>query len=57
MNNMFNELKAWAEKWNIPHEIHENDDGAEISFESITYYDATLSYNKKTGDFTWYGGD
>ena len=58
MSNMFNELKAWAEKWNIPHKIYRNDeDIEEISFDSITYYDATLSYNKKTGDFTWYGGD
>ena len=54
---MFEELKAWAEKWNIPHEIVERDGWKEISFDSITCYDATLSVNTKTGEFTWYGGD
>ena len=55
--NMYEELKAWAEKWNVPHQIVEDDNCVAISFDSITYYDATLNYNKKTGDYTWYGGD
>ena len=57
MNNMFDELKAWAEKWKVSYEIEEHDDWKEISFTSITYYDATLSYNISTGEYTWYGGD
>jgi len=57
MNNMFDELKAWAEKWNVPHKVQEDDDWGAIYFESVTYYDATLDYHKKTGDYTWYGGD
>ena len=55
--DMFDELKAWADKWKISYEIVESDGLKEISFNSITYYDATLSYNTSTGDYTWYGGD
>ena len=54
---MFEELKAWAEKWNVPHKIFEREGWKEISFDSITYDDATLSVNTETGEFTWYGGD
>jgi hypothetical protein len=55
--NMFDELKAWADKWGVPYQIAGDDKHKEISFDSITYYDATLSYNANTGDYTWYGGD
>ena len=55
--NMFEELKAWAEKWNVPHQIIEREGWKKITFDSITYYDAILSVNTKTGEFTWYGGD
>lgn len=55
--NMFEELKAWAEKWNIPHKVVEGDCCDEIYFDSCTYCDPLLSYNKETGDYCWYGGD
>jgi hypothetical protein len=57
MMDMFDELKAWADKWKVPYKIVERDGWKEISFDSITYYDATLSYNSNAGEYTWYGGD
>ena len=55
--DMFDELKAWADKWKVPYKVAEHDGWKEISFDSITYDDATMSYNSTTGDYTWYGGD
>ena len=54
---MFEELKAWADKWGVEYEIVEGDGWKEIAFFSMTIYDATLFYNTKNGKFTWYGGD
>ena len=53
----FEELKAWADKWDIPYEISEYEDCLYIAFDSITWCDAMFSCNKKTGDYVWYGGD
>lgn len=53
----FEELKAWADKWHIDYKINEYEDCIYIIFDSISYGDATFSCNKKTGDYTWYGGD
>lgn len=59
-SNMYDELKAWADKWGVNYKEQLVDDKwmvSQIYFESITYYDATFSYNPKTGDYNWYGGD
>ena len=57
--NMFEELKAWADKWNIPYTISEYSipDCIDIDFDSQTSVEPTFSYNKRTGDYAWYGGD
>lgn len=55
--DMFDELKAWADKWKVPCKVTEHDVWKEISFDSITYDDAAMSYNSSTGEYTWYGGD
>ena len=55
--DMFDELKAWADKWKVPYKAGEHDGWKEISFDSITYDDATMCYNSITGEYTWYGGD
>lgn len=55
--DMFDELKAWADKWKVSYDIAEGDGWKEIYFDSITYYDASMLYNTSTGDYTWYGGD
>ena len=43
----FEELKAWADKWNISYEIQEYEDCFYIAFDSITWGDAMFSCNKK----------
>lgn len=54
---MFEELKAWAEKWDISHTITEDNDCIRISFDSDTWEDPMFSYHKPTGSHAWYGGD
>jgi hypothetical protein len=56
-NAIFEELKAWADKWNVKYRIHESETCIYIFFDSISHEDPTFSYNKKTGNYTWYGGD
>ena len=55
--NMFEELKAWADKWNVQYIIREYGQMVYIEFEAQTYGIPQFSYNKETGDFLWYGGD
>jgi hypothetical protein len=55
--NMFEELKAWADKWNVSYTMKEDEDKINIYFESASWSDATFSYYKDTGLFIWYGGD
>lgn len=55
--DMFEELRAWAEKWNIPHAITEDEECIRIGFDSVTYEDPMFSYNKTADSFAWYGGD
>ena len=55
--NMFEELKAWADRWGLSYEVREDEELAKIYFEGITYSDPFFSYNKNTGDYLWYGGD
>ena len=63
MADMFEELKAWADKWKVPYCARECDAVmAYIDFEAETcgippFLYPTFSYNKETGDFAWYGGD
>ena len=57
--NMYEELKAWADKWGVKYECVENADNhcCDISFDGPTYDQATFSYNTETKDYTWFGGD
>ena len=58
--NMYKELKAWADKWGVSYEegtLFFNPDVINIFFDSADYNDPCFSYNTKTGDFAWYGGD
>ena len=55
--NMFEELKAWADKHNVRYRIRKCDHMLYIYFESQTYSPAAFAYNTKTGDFGWDGGD
>ena len=58
--NMFDELKAWADKWGVPYierSANENQSVNTLTFDSATYYPATFDYDPKTGDYNWYGGD
>ncbi len=54
---MIEELLAWADKHNVSYQVEEGAEVIQVYFESMTYNDATFSYNKKTGDYCWYGGD
>ena len=57
---MFDELKAWADKWGIPYvERPANEKWVEnvLIFDSITYYPAEFHYDPKSGNYDWYGGD
>ena len=56
---MYEELKAWANKWGVKYKEGTPDKSFGcnvIEFESITYDDAAFSYNPETGDYVWYGG-
>jgi hypothetical protein len=58
--NMYEELKAWADKWGIPYTETLADDKRAVNslkFDSATYFPAELQYNPNTGDYAWYGGD
>lgn len=58
--NMYEELKAWADKWGVKYTEKPADEQwvcHRLYFDSETYYPAELQYNPKTGDFSWYGGD
>ena len=55
--NMVEELKAWADKWNIPYREGENEIFTTISFISAIDMDAMFCVHKETGHGVWYGGD
>lgn len=55
--NMFEELRAWADKHNVQYCITKFGHVLDIEFDGQTSVNATFSYNTETGDFTWYGGD
>ncbi len=55
--NVFEELKAWADKWGMQYTIRERGQVVNIYFDTQTYGIPQFSYNKETGDFLWYGGD
>lgn len=55
--NMFEELKAWADKWGAGYYIREDEHTIHIYFYGQSCSDAEFSYNKKTGDYCWFGGD
>jgi hypothetical protein len=55
--NMIEELKAWADKWNIPYAWIEDDERIRIWFDSVTKGEPMFSYHKSTGSHAWYGGD
>ena len=59
-SNMYDELKAWADKWGINYTEQLADDKWQVNqlyFDSVTYSDATFSYNPITNRYNWYGGD
>lgn len=55
--NMFDELKAWADKWNIQYTIRDYGSIVYIEFDTQTYGIPQFSYNRETGSYLWYGGD
>lgn len=55
--NVFEELKAWADKWNVKYTTRNCGTAVYIEFDAQTYGIPQFSYNKETGDFLWYGGD
>ncbi len=55
--NMFEELRAWADKHNVRYCIRKYGHMLYMDFDSQTYSDAIFSYNLETGDFARYGGD
>lgn len=58
--NMYEELKAWADKWGIPYTETLADDRRAVNclkFDSATDIPAEFQYNPNTGDYAWYGGD
>ena len=54
--NMFEELKAWADKYNVKHTIRDYGNLVYIEFDAQSYGITQFSYNKETGDLQWYGG-
>ena len=55
--DVFEELKAWADKHNVKYTTREYYPVVYIEFDAQTYGIPQFSYNKETGDFAWYGGD
>ena len=58
--NMYEELKAWADKWGVKYTERLADEFwayNKLIFESITELPAEFNYDPKTKDFDWYGGD
>lgn len=58
--NMYDELKAWADKWGVKYTetlADENWVCHKLCFESETYYPAEFQYNPETGALSIYGGD
>ena len=55
--NMFEELKAWADKWNVGYTAEEDHTYVTIIFNSPDSMKPAFVYGKETGEFIWYGGD
>jgi hypothetical protein len=58
--NMYEELKAWADKWGIPYTETLADDKRAVNtlvFDSVTDLPAEFHYNPNTGEYNWFGGD
>ncbi len=58
--NMYDELKAWADKWGIKYtEFQANEHWAlnMIYFTCNDYQEPAFVYDPKTGHHTWYGGE
>lgn len=58
--NKYEELKAWADKWGIAYTERPATKKWPINyivFDSITWCPATFSFNPKTGEHAWYGGE
>ena len=47
--NIFDELKAWADKWNIQYTIRDYGSMVYIEFDTQTYGIPQFSYNRETG--------
>ena len=55
--NMFEELLAWADKWNIGYTVEEDHVYVTIIFDSPDSMKPAFVYDKETGQPLWYGGD
>ena len=58
--NMFEELKAWADRWGVKYEekpASEMFPEAEIIFESGSYYWPSFIYHPEHKTYRWYGGE
>lgn len=57
---MFDELKAWAEKWNIKHKLSDPTEKwpyQSISFDCCDYQEPTFQYNPTDSSNFWQGGE
>ena len=58
--DMFEELKAWADKWGIKYEVSEPTDKwvfKSIVFNCLDYQEPTFNYNPSDGHHYWTGGE
>ena len=58
--NMYEELKAWADKWGIKYyeqPVEDNGKTFQIMFDSPSYSEPVFWYNTETEKHTWYGGE
>lgn len=55
--NMFEELVAWANKWNVGYTVEEDSIYITIIFNGPDSMKPSFVYSKETGEFLWYGGD
>ena len=55
--SMFEELKAWADKWNVAYTTEDDHVYDTIVFNGPNYFNAAFVYNRDTGEYEWLGGD
>ena len=58
--NMYEELKAWADKWGVKYTVSEPTEQWPyyvIAFDCCDYQEPTFHYNPKDGWNFWHGGE